>query len=160
MATPLPRVLYLEGRCLEKKESVMVEHGAFRGECGSRACICGFRSGALSFRVSPGEEACVPPITACEGSAGSQVHAGPVQVPRCAYSSSLPCPGLGWGPSSVFYAQFGGIFIALRRWCGSSVAHGVTLRVVTEEGRHGRKASPWGLLGSFWKLFSASEDAK
>lgn len=93
----------------------MVERGAFREECGSRAGVCGFGSGASNFRVSPGEEACVPPVTACEGSAGSQGHAGPVQVPRCVCSSSLPWPGLGWGPSSVFYAQFGGIFIALRR---------------------------------------------
>lgn len=31
---------------------------------------------------------------------------------------------------------------------------------MTEEGRHGRKAShPWGLLGSFWKRSSASENA-
>ena len=87
-------------------------------------------------------------------SAGSQVHAGLVQVLGCVCSSSLPFPGLEWGPSSVFYAQFGGTFIALKTRCGPSVA-------MTEEGRHGRKAShPWGLLGSFWKLPSASEDAK
>lgn len=139
----------------------MVERGAFREECGSRACICGFGSGALNFRVSPGEEACVPPVTACGQCwlSGSR-RSGP-STTLCSQLIS-PISWSGVGPIlRVLRTVWWYLHSSQKAVWSQCGTWGDTSCPVTEEGRHGRKAShPWGLLGSFWKLPSASEDAK
>ena len=84
---------------LKRNESVTVKCGAFREECGERACIYGalFRSGSLNFRVSPDEEVRTETQGRKEGGAADGVF--PPGIEMASFQLGFAVPGALWGLS-------------------------------------------------------------
>ena len=85
---------------LKRNESVTVKCGAFREECGERACIYGalFRSGSLNCRVSPDEELSAETQGRKEGGAAVGMFPQGMETVSL-FQLGFAVPGALWGSS-------------------------------------------------------------